>query len=273
MKLGNACRILKMKPKSVNRVRINGGIKAVRLQNGQYDYDYDSVKEYLRKRQTRSLAGYGGDRPRERISVLYVRASHGSAANIENQKNRLMKGVKRHCDTNRLPYPKKMVKDHYSADEGKRRTGFRSLCRLVFKEYIDKVYVISAPRLFRGARSFLEIAFQEFGTKVVCLDELGKNLTPEEIEEEDKMQAIYLEVARKMHADRKEKMAAGFEKRQEQIAKEIPEARKKLAEYQKSRNKIGVAQLGQLIALYDDGIRHRSLLDKIGKHVRTFEDF
>lgn len=222
MKLKRVCEILGLSNRQVMRNVRKGRLKAVRLESGQLDYDYESVM--LFKNASDVVFGRGvtnlGDPKRE--NAIYVRASHGSRQAIDRQLSILRKWLVKYCLKKGVHLPKTEFTfvDCYAADEGKRRTGFTKLFRLVREEKVGIVFAISLDRFYRGARVFLELVFEEFGTSFCCLDDFMKRPTWEEKEKTDIEQGIYAKVSKDIH-ERNSKNKQAVREFQKKRANEI----------------------------------------------------
>ena len=77
------------------------------------------------------------------------------------------------------------------------------LYRLIYKKRVDTIFVLSADRLFPGARTLLEIILEEHGTKIWCMDDEKLRRTETQKLEADRGAAYYSLHHKNLHARRK----------------------------------------------------------------------
>lgn len=130
-----------------------GKIKATKMENGFYDYDGNSVYEFLGKNN--------------RVNVIYVRVS------TQKQKNDLIRQqeyIQKFCDSNKI----KISKIYSEIDLGVSldRKEFQSLLDDVILGKIRNIYVSYKDRLSRLSYLTIESLFKKFGTTVHVVSDI-----------------------------------------------------------------------------------------------------
>ena len=143
-----------------------GTIKANRKKNGYYDYDRDSVYEFL---------GQKKDKHNTKI-ISYSRVS------TQNQKNQLNEQTQRiyNSCTNRGIKIDEQIEDIKSGMSFE-RPGFDKLCQEVIRGDVKIIVVENKDRLVRFGFEMFEKFFKYFGTSILVLnnDEFNKTYEQE----------------------------------------------------------------------------------------------
>lgn len=189
MKAKEVLKILKICRGTLFSYVNSGKIKAVKLNNGYYDYDKDDVYKLAGKTETRK-------------NVIYARVSSSNQKkDLENQLNTL----RTFCNKNGV-----VVNEEYSdicSGLNLDRKKFQILLNEVTDYKISKVYITYKDRLTRLSFNVFKELFEKYGTEIVVLNEIDN---PKEIEKE-----IFEEIITLLHcfsmkmysARRKEKLS------------------------------------------------------------------
>ncbi len=172
MKPKEVMEVLRISRSTLIRLRKADRIKTVKLPNGRYEYDKDSVYRYL-------LETSG--RPPERKTVIYARVS------TSKQKQDLINQIelaKNFCIARgwRIDGIYKDVSSALNFDE---RKDFQALLNEILSYRIEKVIITYRDRLTRVGFNFFESLFSRFGTQIVVInDYTNERKDVEEIIEE-----------------------------------------------------------------------------------------
>lgn len=153
-----------------------GYIKVTKLPNGLYDYDEDSVYQFL---------GLKHNKP-DKINVSYSRVS------TQSQKDQLKEQTKRIYESciSRGIQLDKQFEDIKSGMDANRK-GFQSIIDLIIQGKIDLLIVENKDRLTRFNFDMLEHIFKCFGTQIVVLNDSLDNRTYEQELTEDLISIIH----------------------------------------------------------------------------------
>lgn len=168
MKAKEVMKILRISNPTLSRYLKNGWIKATRLPNNRYDYDEESVYEFLN-------AGI----PRK--NYLYGRVStNKQKKDLENQ----IELLKHYCFSNGIKVDG-VFQDVASGISFEKRDDFFKLLDDVVDKKVKAVYVTYKDRISRIGFDLLYYLFQKFGTEIVVVSEVGSTeLDSEEVLEE-----------------------------------------------------------------------------------------
>lgn len=153
-----------------------GYIKVNKLPNGLYDYDEDSVYEFL---------GMKHNKP-DKINVSYSRVS------TQKQKDQLKDQSMRiynSCISRGIKLDKQ-IEDIKSGMDVNRK-GFQSLIKLIIQGKVDLLIIENKDRLTRFNFDMLEYIFKYFGTKIIVLNDTLDNKTYEQELTEDLVSIIH----------------------------------------------------------------------------------
>jgi predicted site-specific integrase-resolvase len=176
-------------------------INATLLPNGQYNYDDESVFNYINK-----------NKPRD--NVIYARVSSSNQKkDLENQIETLSK----FCSNNSV-IVNSIYKDIKSGIHFDRK-GFDKLLENVMLFKIDKVFITYKDRFARLSYSLMEKIFNSYGTKIIPISEIDNEKTTEQEFFEDLSTLIH-SFSMKMYSKRRKEKLQLIEKDLE-LEKEI----------------------------------------------------
>jgi predicted site-specific integrase-resolvase len=172
MKPKEVMEVLRISRSTLRRLRKEGKIKAIRLPNGRYDYDEESVYRYLFETM---------GKPPQRKTVIYARVS------TSKQKQDLINQIelaKNFCIARGWKIDG-IYKDVASALNFDARKDFQALLNEVMSYRVERVVISYRDRLTRVGFSFFENLFARFGTQIVVVnDYVSEKKDIEEIIEE-----------------------------------------------------------------------------------------
>lgn len=154
----------------------SGIIKADKLGNGQYNYDEESVYEFL---------GQKFDR-KQKVNVSYSRVS------TQAQKDQLKEQTLRiynSCISKGIELDEQIedIKSGMDAD----RKGFQRLIERVIKGEIGLLVIENKDRLTRFNFDTLQLIFKYYGTQIIVLNDIIDNRTYEQELTEDLISIIH----------------------------------------------------------------------------------
>lgn len=153
----------------------DGRLRATKMANGRYDYDEDSVYEFLGRKHIK----------KNKVNVSYSRVS------TPYQKDQLKDQTLRiynSCISRRIQLDEQ-IEDIKSGMDCNRK-GFQQLIERVIKGEIGLVVVENKDRLTRFNFDTLELIFKYFGTQIVVLNDSLDNKTYEQELTEDLISII-----------------------------------------------------------------------------------
>lgn len=172
MKPKEVMEVLRISRTTLRRLRKAGKIKALKLPNGRYEYEEESVYRYL-------LESTG--KPPGRKTVIYARVS------TPRQKRDLINQIevaKSFCIARGWKIDG-IYKDVASALNFDARKDFQSLLNEVLSYRVEKVVITYKDRLTRTGFNFFENLFRKFGAQIVVInDYVNEKKDTEEIIEE-----------------------------------------------------------------------------------------
>jgi len=164
--------VLRISRSTLRRLRKEGKLEAIRLPNGRYEYDKESVYRYL-------LETMG--KPPQRKTVIYARVS------TPKQKQDLINQIelaKNFCIARGWKLDG-VYKDIASALNFDTRKDFQALFNEVLSYRVERVVVTYRDRLTRVGFNFFENLFARFGCQIVVIkDYRNEKKDVEEIIEE-----------------------------------------------------------------------------------------
>lgn len=168
MKAKEVMKVLHISNPTLSRYVKNGWIKATRLPNNRYDYDEESVYEFLN-------AGI----PRK--NYLYVRVSTPKQKKyLENQ----IELLKTFCFGRGVKVDGVFQDVAYGISFEKRNEFFKLLDEVIDRR-VKAVYVTYKDRISRVGFDLFYYLFKKFGTEIVVVSEVGSvKLDSEEVFEE-----------------------------------------------------------------------------------------
>ena len=165
MKSKDALRILNVSRVTLSSYVKSGKIKVTKLSNGYYDYDDNSIFQFI-----------GNDK---KINVIYARVSTYKQKNdLQNQIN----NINDFCKLNNFIIDKTFSEISSGIDLD--RDQFNLLLNDVFKYKVDKIFISNKDRLTRLSFITLENIFRQFGTTIVITTKDTNNQDKDEIFEE-----------------------------------------------------------------------------------------
>ena len=168
MKAKEVMKILRISNPTLSRYLKNGWIKATRLPNNRYDYDEESVYEFLNAGIPRKNYIYG------RVST------NKQKKDLENQ----IELLKHYCFSNGVKVDG-VFQDVASGISFEKRGDFFRLLDDVVDKKVKAVYVTYKDRISRVEFDLFYYLFKKFGTEIVVVSEVGSfKLDSEEVFEE-----------------------------------------------------------------------------------------
>jgi len=126
-------------------------IKVIKMPNGTYDYNEDSVYEFIGKKK-------------DRVNVIYARVStYKQKDDLKRQVNKLQC----HCNQNNIDINK--IYQEIASGINFERKEFTILLQQIFNHEIDTVYISNRDRLTRLSFITMKSIFEQFGTKISVL--------------------------------------------------------------------------------------------------------
>lgn len=188
-----------------------GVIKATKKQNGQYDYDEQSVYEFLGMKFEK----------KHKVNISYSRVS--TQAQKEQLKEQTLR-IYNSCISRGIEL-EEQIEDIKSGMDANRK-GFQKLLERVIKGEIGLVVVENKDRLTRFNFDTLEYIFKYYGTQIVVLNDSLDNKTYEQELTEDLTSIIHY-----------------FTMKSYSHHRELNKIRKELEEEQKNVNKDSQAKI------------------------------
>lgn len=168
MKAKEVMKILRISNPTLSRYLKNGWIKATRLPNNRYDYDEESVYEFLNAGIPRKNYIYG------RVST------NKQKKDLENQ----IELLKHYCFSNGIKVDG-VFQDVASGISFEKRNDFFKLLDDVVDKKVKTVYVTYKDRISIVGFDLFYYLFRKFGTEIVVVSEVGSvKLDSEEVFEE-----------------------------------------------------------------------------------------
>jgi predicted site-specific integrase-resolvase len=128
----------------------DGKIKVIKLDNGYYDYNEDSVFKIIKKDS--------------RINVIYSRVStYKQKTDLENQINK----INTYCQNNNIPINKTYSDIHSGLELD--RIGFNHLMDDVINLKIKNIYITHKDRLTRLSFKTVQYLFSKYGANIVII--------------------------------------------------------------------------------------------------------
>lgn len=153
-----------------------GYISAIKLPNGQYDYNDDTVYAFI---------GQKKEKKNKKI-ISYSRVS------TQNQKSQLKEQTQRiynSCISKGIKLDEQIedIKSGMSSD----RKGFNYVCQEIIKGNVELLVIENKDRLLRFGYEIFEDFFKYFGTKILVLNDTLENKTYEQELTEDLISIIH----------------------------------------------------------------------------------
>jgi len=169
MKSAEVLKLLKVSRTTLCSYVKLGKIKVTKLGNGYYEYNNDSVYDFL-----------GIENPNsERINIIYCRVS------TYKQKNDLANQIFQvinYCNSNNIIYNK--IYQEIASGIDFDRHEFSKLIDDVINKKIDKIFITYKDRLSRLSFLTLENMFKQFGTQIIVINNKINNNIEDDLFEE-----------------------------------------------------------------------------------------
>ena len=176
MKAKDVLKILNISRITLMKYLKLGYISAIKLPNGQYDYNDDTVYAFI---------GQKKEKKNKKI-ISYSRVS------TQNQKSQLKEQTQRiynSCVSKGIKLDEQIedIKSGMSSD----RKGFNYVCQEIIKGDIELLVIENKDRLLRFGYEIFEDFFKYFGTKILVLNDTLENKTYEQELTEDLISIIH----------------------------------------------------------------------------------
>lgn len=153
-----------------------GVIKATKKQNGQYEYDEQSVYEFIGQKFER----------KNKVNISYSRVS--TQAQKEQLKDQTLR-IYNSCIARGIELEEQIEDIKSGMDDS--RKGFQTVLERVIKGEIGLLVVENKDRLTRFNFDTLEYIFKYYGTQILVLNDLLDNKTYEQELTEDLISIIH----------------------------------------------------------------------------------
>ena len=176
MKAKDVLKILNISRITLMKYLKLGYISAIKLPNGQYDYNDDTVYAFI---------GQKKEKKNKKI-ISYSRVS------TQNQKSQLKEQTQRiynSCISKGIKLDEQIedIKSGMSSD----RKGFNYVCQEIIKGNVELLVIENKDRLLRFGYEIFEDFFKYFGTKLLVLNDTLENKTYEQELTEDLISIIH----------------------------------------------------------------------------------
>ena len=167
----------------------SGKIKGTKLSTGMYDYDEQSIYDFL-----------GITRPRpDRSNIIYARVStQKQKQDLANQVLQLID----HCETNDITYTK--IYQEVSSGIDFNRKQFSDLLEQVIENKIDNIFITYKDRISRLSFMTLESLFKKFDTNIIVINDTEDSTDEDDLLEE--LQGIIDLFSMKMYSSQRKVM-------------------------------------------------------------------
>jgi putative resolvase len=167
MKASEVLKILKICRQTLTNYVKSGKIKVIKLGNGYYDYDIESVYAFLNVTL-------------ERKNIIYARVStYKQKVDLSNQVLQLVD----FCNKNKIKYDK--VYQEIAPGIDFDRKEFSEIINNVINKKINNIYITHKDRLSRLSFLTLENMFKQFGTNIIVInDTIDDNSLDDDLYEE-----------------------------------------------------------------------------------------
>lgn len=166
--------------------RLKGKLNYKQFSSKKIMYDIDSFEDYCAK---------------PKYNVIYARVS---TTKQKEDLNRQIEMVKGYAISNGYKI-EKIFKD-IASGMNENRTEFNLLLRDIFSGNIDTVFISYKDRLTRFGFDYFKHIFEEFGTKIVVLDELEETNSDFQTELTNDIISIIHHFSMKLYSNRRKKL-------------------------------------------------------------------
>ena len=176
MRSKEVLRILKVTRVSLTKYVKTGKIKAIKMANGLYEYDDDSVFAFIGLKHKK----------KNKVVVSYARVSTQSQKNqLQEQNQRIYEScISRGLELTHQYFD---IKSGMSTD----RKEFQELCQRIIRGEIGILVIENKDRLIRFGFDMLEQFFKYFGTTILVLNDSIPNKSYEQELTEDLISVIH----------------------------------------------------------------------------------
>ena len=166
--------------------KVKGKINAKQLSSKKILYDIDSFEDF---------------QPKQKQNIIYARVSSTKQA---DDLSRQIEIVKSYAISNGVKIDK-VYKD-IASGMNENRKEFNLMLREIFAGNVDKVFVSYKDRLTRFGFDYFKHIFEEFGTKIVVLDELEETNSDFQKELTNDIISIIHQFSMKLYSNRRKKL-------------------------------------------------------------------
>ena len=166
--------------------KVKGKINAKQLSSKKILYDIDSFEDF---------------QPKQKQNVIYARVSNTKQS---DDLDRQVEIVKSYAISNGFKIDK-VYKD-IASGMNENRKEFNLMLREIFAGNVDKVFVSYKDRLTRFGFDYFKHIFDEFGTKIVVLDELEETNSSFQKELANDLISIIHHFSMKLYSNRRKKL-------------------------------------------------------------------
>lgn len=166
--------------------RLKGKLNYKQFSSKKIMYDIDSFEDYCAK---------------PKYNVIYARVS---TTKQKEDLNRQIEMVKGYAISNGYKI-EKIFKD-IASGMNENRTEFNLLLRDIFSGNVDTVFISYKDRLTRFGFDYFKHIFEEFGTKIVVLDELEETNSDFQTELTNDIISIIHHFSMKLYSNRRKKL-------------------------------------------------------------------
>ena len=191
MKASEVLKLLEISRPTLTAYVKSGKISVSIKGNGYYDYNEESVFKFLNKDT--------------RINIIYTRVS------TYKQKNDLgsqVLNIVNYCNTNNIKYNK--IYQEIASGIDFDRKEFSFLIDEVIKKKIANIYITNKDRISRLSFITLENMFKQFGTNIVVINDIDKEITYEDELFEELINIIHL-FSTKINSQRRKNILDKFQ--------------------------------------------------------------
>ena len=166
--------------------KAKGKINAKKLSSKKILYDIDSFEDF---------------QPKQKKNIIYARVSNAKQA---DDLSRQIEIVKSYAISNGVKIDK-VYKD-IASGMNENRKEFNLMLREIFACNVDKVFISYKDRLTRFGFDYFTHIFEEFGTKIVVLDELEETNSDFQKELANDLISIIHYFSMKLYSNRRKKL-------------------------------------------------------------------
>ena len=166
--------------------KVKGKINVKQLSSKKILYDIDSFEDF---------------QPKQKQNIIYARVSSTKQA---DDLSRQIEIVKSYAISNGFKIDK-VYKD-IASGMNENRKEFNLMLREIFAGNVDKVFVSYKDRLTRFGFDYFKHIFEEFGTKIVVLDELEETNSDFQKELENDLISTIHNFSMKLYSNRRKKL-------------------------------------------------------------------